>query len=248
VNIKLDVTVSVKNDGDACKFGDSCLRLDPTHRVTFSHPHYDTYLSAIHNNITTYASSIQAILELTHEGYTKFEDNFLETWRWRIARKYLKGAQTQIMLPRNQKRFFPENFIYFYLLANIHLHINEYAEKFTPRFMCLLMMRMEEMGDATGLYQMTPHEYIVTFGKAHSDKIRFDQFKAGDNFNGINKEPNGFVSLANTSLLTGFQIINTKSSSTKSSTKSSSTKSSTKSAGGKKRKTRNRKTKKSRHT
>jgi hypothetical protein len=73
---------------------------------------------------------------------------------------------------------------------------------------------MEELYDATGLYQITSNEYEILFGK----KINIPK---GANFKGVNHEPNGFFGLANTALLSGFQISQTKlidSKSTKSTT------------------------------
>ena len=66
---------------------------------------------------------------------------------------------------------------------------------------------MEESA-TTGLYQMTPIEYNALFGPI--DFKRFNKEEPGTNINGVNKEPNGFVSLANTSLLAGLQILRDK--------------------------------------
>jgi hypothetical protein len=144
-------------------------------------------------------------------------DYNMELWRVEIAKKLLMGAKLSIPIKAGRKRFYPENTIYFYLLANIHKHFDAYAGDTmyrNKRFFNILFMRMEELYDATGLYQITSNEYEILFGK----KINIPK---GANFKGVNHEPNGFFGLANTALLSGFQISQTKlidSKSTKSTT------------------------------
>lgn len=189
-----------------CPFSYNCLRVDPKHFEDFSHTNYDAYLLEIKAGIELAQPSIQKIISDTYEGYnSKDSDIFMDTWRRDIAHDQLgPGAIYDVPFGSGKKRFFPENTPYFYLLANLHKYFEDYASKSRyrdKRFFEILFMRMEELYDATGLYQMTPHEYITIF----EPKINLKYFDIGANFNGVNREPNGLISLANTSLLAAFQ-------------------------------------------
>ena len=183
----------------------SCFQVKPTHLSSFSHPDNTTYLSNIKTNIDFYAVDMNDLLELIYKVYKSDINLFDNVWG-SIARNYLKGATMPIPVAQSQQRFFPENTIYFYLLATLHNNMPTYAARGDDayrQFLIILLTRMEEMGDATGLYQMTPSEYNALF-------TPFYFSNDGEKIIGVNKEPNGFVSLSNTSLLAGLQILRDK--------------------------------------
>jgi hypothetical protein len=170
--------------------------------IPIAHPDNSVYLKQIASAIDRMELYIRQIMSLTYKLYMMDSDN-MELWRWMVAKEWFgPGAKLSIPIKGGRIRFYPENTIYFYLLANIHKHFDDYAgdKMYTDkRFFNILFMRMEELYDATGLYQMTPSEYEILFGKTINIPV-------GANFKGVNHEPNGYIGLANTALLSGFQI------------------------------------------
>lgn len=213
-----DFTIPSGNTNMPCKYGEHCTQKNPIHLTKYAHPDnivylspaYIEYLMDIAEAIDAMELYIRKIVSLTYDLYKmdlrNRSDYNMELWRVEIAKKLLQGAKLSIPIKAGRKRFYPENTIYFYLLANIHKHFDDYAGDTmyrNKRFFNILFMRMEELYDATGLYQITSNEYEILFQK----KISIPK---GANFKGVNHEPNGFFGLANTALLSGFQISQTK--------------------------------------
>jgi hypothetical protein len=205
---KPDFTELSSENNPLCPFAQHCVRGNPSHFHTHAHPIYDEYLLQISGGIKSdvFIRNIRQIIHLTYKGYKKYPDTFMDEWRIRIARLKLHGATQESAIPigMNKTRYFPENTVYFYLMANLHKYFDDYAGKKyydDKRFFVILFMRMEEFGDATGLYQMTPYEYNTIF----EPRINISSLEPGDNYKGINIEPSKFISLANTTMMASFQ-------------------------------------------
>ena len=203
--IKISTLVAAPNKQPECKYGMYCFQVNPTHLKNYAHPDNTTYLLNIKTNIDFYAVDMNDLLELIYKVY-KSDINLFDNEWGSIARNYLKGATMPIPVAQSQQRFFPENTIYFFLLATLHNNMPTYAAMVDGndyrQFLIILLMRMEESA-TTGLYQMTPREYTTLF----THRIISEP---GTNINGVNIEPSKFVSLANTSLVTGLQILRDK--------------------------------------
>ena len=214
ITIEIPTLVAARNKQTTteCKYGSKCYQTNYDHLSSFSHQ--DKYLSSIKVNIAMFKDDIDTLLELIYDVYNrgveeerKQNKNLFDNDWGVVAKEYLKGAIFEYIDPiANTRRFFPENTIYFYLLATLHNNMPTYAARGDDayrQFLIILLTRMEEMGDATGLYQMTPSEYNALF-------TPFYFSNDGEKIIGVNKEPNGFVSLSNTSLLAGLQILRDK--------------------------------------
>ena len=182
-----------------CKFGQECVRENRYHFSDFHHPIDELYLSGLNERIVTYKPYVDALLEVAfkHKSDRALDDNIQEIIDWFImtngSNPAGKGATNSVILNKSKRtvRYFPEDTVYFYLLAILHKYFDSYAA-YSINALMIFLMRIEEAA-VTGIYKMTPREYTLLFGITNADTSK-----------GIDIADN-FILLGNTTLYFAFQ-------------------------------------------
>ena len=151
---ELTESITKANMRTACHFDPNCKRKNPFHFTECSHPK-----QYCEGDIAIFKEDTDNFIANSFTIYNKSEHinkSLSKPWYDRI-----KNQPEKTIDQFSQSNYKIYNSFYFLLLANIALHLDEYIDQYTSKFMSILLFSLEDSG-VTGLFQVKSKSTIGT--------------------------------------------------------------------------------------
>jgi len=147
VNLTQSLKKAATRQSNNCNYDTekkACYRKNADHFKECAHKfHY------CDGDIHTFKPDTDKFLSVSSKIYKEGNRNFSVRWLSEVGAR-TGDEQTQFA----QSDFNRFDSFYFYFLANLLIHLEEYAEKYTPEFLIVLLTTFES-ADATGLFTLS---------------------------------------------------------------------------------------------
>jgi hypothetical protein len=132
-----------------CKYdcvGSKCYQKNPVHRLNFSHG-----INYADCHVSVFKEDTDKFIENIHNIYECYGDTLLESADY-------SSILTKTL--RTEDDYTKYDSLYFNIIANIAIHIDDYKKKYSANFLKNLLMSLEELG-ITGLFKINDPTSVI---------------------------------------------------------------------------------------